>query len=129
MLRVGNRINKGLFTSMRGDWCTPYQLVEALRYEFRFTYDSAAHWFNAVAASYSENGLNEDHWPGVVWCNPPYGREVHEWIRMAIKSASLGSTVVILLPARTDTKWFHSLIIPHAEIRFLAGSLQFGDRK
>lgn len=129
MFRIGNRINKGLFTSMRGDWCTPYQLIAALRYEFPFTFDAAARPSDAVAASYSENGLNEGHWPGVVWCNPPYGREVSDWIRKAINSAAHGSTVVVLLPARTDTKWFHSLVIPHAEIRFLAGRLSFDDAK
>ncbi len=59
--------------------------------------------------------------------NPPYGRQVGEWIRKARESASAGATVVALLPARTDTKWFHEFIYySNAEIRFLKGRLKFG---
>ena len=61
------------------------------------------------------------------WCNPPYGREVGKWVRKAyISSKNEGSTVVMLLPARTDTKWFHEYIYNQSEIRFIKGRLKFG---
>ena len=62
----------------------------------------------------------------IVWCNPPYGREIGKWVEKAAKSKAL---VVMLLPARTDTKWFHTYIYGKAEIRFVKGRLKFGDGK
>ena len=63
---------------------------------------------------------------GVCWCNPPYGREVGKWVQ---KAAESGCTVVMLLPARTDTKWFHEYIYGRAEVRFVRGRLKFGGSK
>ena len=62
----------------------------------------------------------------VYWCNPPYGRQIGKWVK---KAAECGATVVMLLPARTDTAWFHNYILGKAEIRFLRGRLKFGDSK
>lgn len=58
--------------------------------------------------------------------NPPYGREIGKWVK---KAAESNATVVCLLPARTDTKWFHEYILGKAEIRFVKGRLKFGDGK
>jgi site-specific DNA-methyltransferase (adenine-specific) len=66
--------------------------------------------------------LKQD-WNGVVWCNPPYGRNISQWIKKAAESQC---TVVMLLPARTDTKWFHDYVYNNAEIRFIRGRLKFG---
>src|SRR4029078_9375176 len=57
------------------------------------------------------------------YVNPPYGKEVSDWISKASKEAELGRRIVMLLPARTDTKWFHEYIYnkPNVEIRFLRG--------
>ena len=63
---------------------------------------------------------------GTCWCNPPYGRKIGEWVKKASKS---NATVVMLLPARTDTKWFHEYIYGKAEIRFIKGRLKFGNSK
>ena len=63
------------------------------------------------------------------WCNPPYGREIGRWVQKAFLSSKDGSTVVMLLPARTDTKWFHEYIYNQAEIRFIKGRLKFGNSK
>ena len=70
-------------------------------------------------------------WSGTVWCNPPYGRKVGSWVKKALFASAAGSTVVMLLPARTDTKWFHYYIYRkrHVEIRFLEGRLRFGGQK
>ena len=61
-----------------------------------------------------------------VWCNPPYGRQIGEWVK---KAAESGAPVVMLLPARTDTRWFHDCIYGKAEIRFVRGRLKFGDSR
>ena len=60
------------------------------------------------------------------WCNPPYGRKIGDWVRKGSESADLGATVVMLLPARTDTKWLHEYIYGRAEIRFVRGRIKFG---
>jgi site-specific DNA-methyltransferase (adenine-specific) len=61
--------------------------------------------------------------------NPPYGRVIGKWVEKAYNSAQDGATVVALLPARTDTKWFHDYIYGKAEIRFIRGRLRFGGCK
>lgn len=66
---------------------------------------------------------------GTIWCNPPYGREIGKWVQKAYETARTGETVVMLLPARTDTKWFHDYINGKAEIRFVRGRLKFGNAK
>ena len=68
-------------------------------------------------------------WAGVCWCNPPYGRGVGEWVRRAHLAAEEGNTVVMLLPARTDTIWFHEYIYQKREVCFIKGRLRFGDGK
>lgn len=65
-----------------------------------------------------------------VFCNPPYGREIGKWVEKAFRTnEDHGNLVVMLLPARTDTKWFHDYIYHKAEIRFIRGRLKFGDSK
>ena len=66
---------------------------------------------------------------GTIWCNPPYGREIWKWVQKACKESENGETVVMLLPARTDTRWFHDFIIGKAEIRFVKGRLKFGSSR
>lgn len=64
---------------------------------------------------------------GPVFCNPPYGREVGKWVRKAYEEAQSGTTVVLLIPARTDTTYFHDYIYGKAEIRFVRGRIRFED--
>ena len=66
---------------------------------------------------------------GPVFCNPPYGREVGKWVRKAYEEAKHGATVVLLIPARTDTTYFHDYIYGRAEIRFVRGRLRFTDEE
>ena len=77
-----------------------------------------------------QDGLKHP-WKGTVWCNPPYGRGIGQWVRRALFASVSGSTVVMLLPARTDTKWFHDYIYKrnNVEIRFIRGRLKFGGSK
>ena len=66
---------------------------------------------------------------GVVFCNPPYGREISKWVEKAYNENKKGIKIVMLLPARTDTKWFHEYIYKKHEIRFIRGRLKFNDGK
>lgn len=65
----------------------------------------------------------------IVFCNPPYGRELPKWVKKSYEESKKGALVVMLLPARTDTRWFHDYIYGKADIRFLKGRLKFGDSK
>lgn len=120
-----------MFSSKSCNWETPQRLFDDLNREFHFTLDACATAQNAKCARYyspDQNGLRQP-WDGVVWCNPPYGRKIGQWVRKAFAASSEGSTVVMLLPSRTDTKWFHDWIYNRSEIRFLKGRLKFGGAK
>lgn len=124
-------MNPVMYSSASDNWETPQDFFDALNDEFHFTLDAAASDGNAKCARYFtkvQDGLAQD-WTGVVWCNPPYGREVKRWVAKAAKSAGKGAVVVMLLPARTDTRWFHDYINGKAEVRFVKGRLKFGGAK
>ena len=117
-----------LFSSKSGEWSTPPDFFQVLDREFHFTLDACASPENAKCARYytkEQDGLSLP-WTGTVWCNPPYGREVGHWVEKAFRSAGEGATVVLLLPARTDTRWFHRYLYGRAELRFVQGRLKFG---
>ncbi len=132
------------FSSATVEWETPAALFEELNREFRFSLDVCASEENAKCESYyseKSDGLRCD-WvkaggAGAAWCNPPYGRTIGAWVAMAAKTARLGRTVVMLVPARTDTRWFHDHIWDHSknqpragvELRLLPGRLKFGNAK
>lgn len=120
-----------MFSSKSDLWETPQDLFNELDKEFHFTLDACALPCNAKCLRYytpEQDGLSQP-WEGIVWCNPPYGRGVGAWVQKAARSALAGATVVMLLPARTDTRWFHRWIYRRAEIRFLPGRLKFGGAK
>ena len=117
-----------MFSSKTDLWETPKDFFDKLDAEFRFNLDVCALPENAkCAAFYSPDvdGLSQP-WYGRCWCNPPYGRQVGRWVAKAAQSAAEGATVVMLLPARTDTAWFHDYIYGRAEVRFVRGRLKFG---
>ena len=111
---------------------TPQILFDQLNNEFHFNLDVCALPENTKCAAYytpEMNGLVQP-WYGNCWCNPPYGRKIGEWVKRAHNYAMEGITTVMLLPARTDTQWFHDYILnPKREIRFIRGRLKFGDSK
>ncbi len=122
-------ITPGMFTSQSGEWETPQDLFDSLDAEFGFTLDACAVAGNAkcrVFYSPQQDGLQQA-WRGVVWCNPPYGRQIGRWVRKGYESSRDSATVVLLLPARTDTAWFHDYIYGRGEIRFLRGRVKFGN--
>ena len=126
-------INKGMFTSATDLWETPKDFFDELDKEFRFTLDVCALPENAKCDKYytpDQDGLSQP-WNGVCRCNPPYGRRIGLWVKKAYHESEIGNTVVMLLPARTDTKWFHEYIYKkqNVEIRFVPGRLKFGGSK
>ena len=123
-------INKKLmFSSATDNWATPQEFFDLLDKEFHFDLDVCALPENAKCERYytpEQDGLKQP-WDGQCnWCNPPYGREIPKWVEKAYSYMMRGATTVMLLPARTDTKWFHNYIKGRAEIRFLRGRLKFG---
>lgn len=122
-------MNKDLMFSSKTDmWETPHDFFDKLDDEFHFTLDVCATPENAKCEKFyteQDDGLSKP-WTGVVWCNPPYGKGISRWILAANAARAAGNTVVMLLPARTDTRWFHDLVLGKAEIRFVRGRLKFG---
>ena len=122
-----------MFSSATDEWYTPIDFYNELNKEFNFNLDPCATADNHKCAKYftkADNGLVQS-WGGYkVFCNPPYGRTIGTWVEKAYNEAQKKDTlVVMLLPARTDTKWFHSFIYHNAEIRFIKGRLKFGGCK
>jgi site-specific DNA-methyltransferase (adenine-specific) len=108
------------------EWETPLDLFLKLDAEFHFDMDVCASAENAKCGDYwtaEDDGLAQPWYGLTCWCNPPYGREISKWVK---KAAESGATVVMLLPARTDTRWFHDYVYRKAEIRFIRGRLKFG---
>lgn len=119
-----------MFSSKTDQWETPKDFFDDLDALFHFTLDACALPENAKCEKYftpEMDGLKQE-WGGVVWCNPPYGREIGRWVEKGYLSAKNGCTVVMLLPARTDTKWFHEYCYMNrfATVRFVKGRLKFG---
>jgi len=113
-------MNRVVFSSASDRWATPKAVYAALNAEFRFTLDPCP-------LDPDRDGLSPlfCRWRGErVYCNPPYGRQMADWLKRW-KEPDLA---VYLIPARTDVRWFHEIVLPHAaEIRFLRGRLKFGD--
>ncbi len=113
----------------RDDWETPQDLFDKLDKEFNFTIDAAADDMNRKCERYlteAEDALMVDFINReTIWINPPYGRTMPLWVAAFGRWAGAGSTVVALLPANTDTKWFEQVWRGADEIRFLTGRVSF----
>jgi phage N-6-adenine-methyltransferase len=125
-------MNRGLFTSVSDEWETPQEFFDVADRAFHFDLDVCATSANAKCERYytkEENGLSQA-WRGVCWMNPPYGREIALWVRKAYESSlEEGTVVVCLLPARTDTRWWHDYVMPHVRcVMFIRGRLRFSGR-
>src|ERR1051326_5098786 len=119
------------FKSSSKIWPTPQPFFNTLNAEFGFTLDVCAIPQNAKCINLflpEEDGLKQ-RWQGICWMNPPYGRTIGQWIKKAYESAQEGATVVCLVPARTDTSWWHTWVVRSDEVRFIRGRLKFGDSK
>lgn len=125
-------LNRGLMSSNTDEWATPKIFFEELNKEFNFTLDPCATNENHKCNKYftkEDNGLLKS-WSGEkVFCNPPYGKVISKWVEKAYEENKKGTFIVMLLPSRTDTKWFHNYIYNKHEIRFIKGRLKFNDGK
>jgi hypothetical protein len=112
---------KGLMTSLSPHWATPKWLYDQLNKEFNFNDDPCPLHSDI-------DGLNRP-WGSSTYVNPPYGRSISLWIKKGYEEAQLGKTVVMLLPSRTDTKFWHEYCMKAYEIRYIKGRLKFGNSK
>lgn len=118
------------FSSKTDLWATPQDFFDKYDAKHSFTLDVCALPDNAKCSTFftpETDGLAQP-WVGVCWMNPPYGRTIAQWVRKAFESAQMGATVVCLLPARTDTAWWHDYCTK-GEIEFIRGRLKFGGHK
>ena len=123
-----------MFSTGTEHWSTPLDLFDELNAKYSFTLDACADTTNYKVKNYFNkkiDGLTQSWQNNVVWVNPPYGREIFRWIEKAKDECSEECTIVMLLPARTDTKWFHELIYnnPDCSIEFIKGRLKFSGSK
>jgi phage N-6-adenine-methyltransferase len=119
-----------MFSSKTDMWATPQSFFDRLNDVYNFETDVCALPGNAKCARFftpEQNGLAQE-WRGVCWMNPPYGREIGSWVAKAHESSERnGATIVCLLPARVDTKWWHDYCANAAEVHFVKGRLKFGE--
>lgn len=133
------------FSSQRLDWKTPKALYQKLNDEFQFDCDPspADNHFDyrrnggqellrldgdEHLSAHIEDGLSSN-WGGRNFVNPPYGRELPKWVQKSYEEWQKGKTVVMLIPSRTDTRWWHDYCMKASEIRFIKGRLKFDDQK
>ena len=120
-------MNNVLYSSNKMDWGTPQELFNKLNNKYHFTIDVASNEFNHKCDRYyteKEDGLKQDWTNEKVWCNPPYGREIGKWLEKAYNTKCLA---VFLIPARTDTKWFHDFVYKKFNVtyEFIKGRVKF----
>ena len=116
------------FSSDRMDWETPDDFFELLNDEFKFTLDVCADKNNTKCKRFITKEMNafKKSWEGeICWMNPPYGKEIGNWMKKAYEESRKGCTVVCLIPSRTDTKYWHDYAMKAKEIRFVKGRLRF----
>lgn len=124
-------INAGLMSSKTDLWATPQAFFdEQILLYGPFDIDVCADASNAKCKKFFDKNVDglKQEWVGTCWMNPPYGKEIGLWMKKAKESAEDGATVVCLVPARTDTKWWHDYAMK-GQITFIRGRLKFGDSK
>lgn len=119
------------FTSNTVEWATPQAFFDAQNAVHQFELDVCATDENAKCERYytkADDGLAQS-WAGKrCWMNPPYGRVIGDWMRKAYEESQRGALVVCLVPARTDTAWWHDYAAK-GDVTFIRGRLKFGDGK
>jgi len=124
---------KIMLSSQDTTWETPQSFFDELNKEFNFTLDPCATSETAKCKKFytkKDNGLIQDWGGETVFYNPPYGTAIKHWVKKCYEEAKKpNTTVVMLMPARTDTIYFHEYIYHKAEIRFIKGRLKFGGKQ
>ena len=127
-------MNEALFSSKSCEWATPDETFRALDAEFHFDLDPCATPENAKCKDFYTidiDGLTQNWGGRRVFCNPPYGRVIKDWVKKGYEESRKPDTlVVMLIPARTDTSYFHDYIYHRArDIRFIRGRLHFNNQR
>ena len=125
-MTIKAKLNQGIFSASRDDWETPQHLFDQLNEKFHFGLDVAASESNAKCTKFytkEMDGLSLP-WSRSNWCNPPYGSEILKWCRKADEEAQKGNLTVMLIPTRTDTRWFHEHCKKY-RIEFIRGRIKF----
>lgn len=122
---------KGKFDSVRQDWETPADLFDTVNAEFKFTLDVAASKSNCKVQRFiseEQDAMTLAWGRETCWLNPPYGKghRLSAWVEKAYHESLKGATTVMLIPARTNTNWFHDLCLKHGDVRFVRGRPKFG---
>jgi len=123
------KLNNVIFSSKSNEWETPQELFDALNREFHFTLDPCSTDENAKCKKHftiDDDGLSKDWSKDIVFMNPPYGRKIGKWVKKAYEESLNGTIVVCLIPARTDTAYWHDYVMK-GEIRFLRGRVKFSN--
>jgi len=121
-----------MFSSKSNEWSTPQKFYDKLNNSFGpFTLDPCSDGQNNKTDNYftkEQNGLSQDWSGNKVFMNPPYGREIKDWLKKAYEEGQKpNTTVVCLIPARTDTKYWHNYVMKAQAVYFVKGRLKFGD--
>lgn len=116
-------INPALFTSYDQKWRTPNKIKEQLYEEFGINCDPCPAEWN----EFDPSGLDAD-WGESNFVNPPY-KQISAWVKKCYQEWKKGKTVILLIPSRTDTRWWHEYIMKATEIRFIKGRLKFSEYK
>lgn len=126
-------LNSSLFSNNSNEWATPQNFYDELNKIYKFTLDPAANKFNAKCKKFytiEDDGLSKTWKNEVVFCNPPYGRNIYKWVEKCYNENKNNNTkIILLIPSRTDTKYFHDFIYKKYPIRFIQGRIKFGDSK
>ena len=129
---MDNNTKLVMFSSKSGEWSTPQEFFDKLNWRFGpFDLDPCANPANTKCANFFtevEDGLTKD-WEGFrLFVNPPYGRGIDKWIKKGyLESQKKNTMVVMLIPARPDTKYWHEYVMKASEVYFVKGRLKFGD--
>ena len=123
---------RAMFSSKSNDWGTPQNFYDKLDNSFGpFTLDPCSDGQNNKTDNYftkEQNGLSQDWSGNKVFMNPPYGRAIKDWLKKAYEEGQKpNTTVVCLIPARTDTKYWHDYVMKAQAVYFVKGRLKFGD--
>jgi site-specific DNA-methyltransferase (adenine-specific) len=120
-------MTSGMYSSDSCEWATPQEFFDRLDAEFAFDIDVCATPHNAKCPRYwtkAHDALTKDWGRLTLWMNPPYGRQIGRWMQKAYEASLDGATVVCLVPARTDTAWWHDYAAK-GDVRFIRGRLKF----
>ena len=131
--QTDKKLNSGMFSSKTDLWSTPMDFFNKLNEKYRFTLDPCANEENHKCDKYytlKDDGLSQS-WAGErVFCNPPYGSAISHWVKKCHdENKNNGTFIVLLIPSRTDTRYFHDYIYHQYEIEFIKGRLKFGNSK